>query len=102
MQREWLRVVAVVVVGIICGWGGYWLGHLAGWSADADWPVQIGGGAGAIVLSIALAVAGALLQVGDGVLRREEPPHRGLPAGHPEKQLQDPAGEDRDHRRQVR
>jgi len=63
MQREWLRVVAAVVVGIICGWGGYWLGHLAGWSAGADWPVQIGGGAGAIVLSIALAVAGALITI---------------------------------------
>ncbi len=63
MQREWLRVVAAVVVGIICGWGGYWLGHLAGWSADADWPVQIGGGAGAIALSIALAVAGALMTI---------------------------------------
>ena len=63
MQREWLRVVAAVVVGIICGWGGYWLGHLAGWSADADWPVHIGGGAGAIVLSIALAVAGALITI---------------------------------------
>ena len=63
MQREWLRVVAAVVAGIICGWGGYWLGHLAGWSADADWPVQIGGGAGAIVLSIALAVAGALITI---------------------------------------
>jgi len=63
MQREWLRVVAAVVVGIICGWGGYWLGHLAGWSANADWPVQIGGGAGAIVLSIALAVAGALITI---------------------------------------
>ncbi|MBP1632247.1 MAG: hypothetical protein H6Q11_535 [Acidobacteria bacterium] len=61
MQREWLRIVAASVVGIICGWGGYWLGHLAGWSADADWPVQIGGGTGAIVLSIALAVAGALI-----------------------------------------
>ena len=63
MQREWLRVVAAVIVGIICGWGGYWLGHLAGWSADADWPVQIGGGEGAIVLSIALAVAGALITI---------------------------------------
>jgi len=61
MQRGWLRVVTAVIVGIICGWGGYWLGHLAGWSADAAWPTQIGGGTGAIVLSIALAVAGALI-----------------------------------------
>jgi len=36
-----LRVLAAVVAGVICGWGGYWLGHLAGWSADADWPVQM-------------------------------------------------------------
>jgi len=61
MQKGWMRVVAAVVVGIICGWGGYWLGHLAGWSANAEWPTQIGGGAGAIVLSIALAIAGALI-----------------------------------------
>ncbi len=61
MQRGWLGVVTAVIVGIICGWGGYWLGHLAGWSADAEWPTQIGGGTGAIVLSIALAVAGALI-----------------------------------------
>jgi hypothetical protein len=61
MQKGWMRVVAAVVVGIICGWGGYWLGHLAGWSTDAEWPTQIGGGTGAIVLSIALAVAGALI-----------------------------------------
>lgn len=60
MPRGPLRVVTAVVVGVICGWGGYWLGHLAGWSADADWPVRIGGGTGAIVLSICLAVAGAV------------------------------------------
>lgn len=64
MQRGWLRVVTAVIVGVICGWGGYWLGHLAGWSTDAEWPATIGGGAGAILLSISLAEVGALATIG--------------------------------------
>jgi Zn-dependent protease with chaperone function len=64
MQRGWLRVVTAVIVGIIWGWGGYWLGHLAGWSTDADWPTTIGGGTGAILLSIGLAVVGSLVTIG--------------------------------------
>jgi hypothetical protein len=63
MHRKGLRVVTAVIVGIICGWGGYWLGHLAGWSTDADWPTTIGGGTGAILLSVGLAAAGALATI---------------------------------------
>ncbi len=55
------RVLLMVLGGIIGGWGGYWIGHLAGWSVDAEWPWSFGGGTGAIVLSIGLAVAGVLL-----------------------------------------
>ena len=69
MHRKWVRVVTAVIVGIICGWGGYWLGHLAGWSTDADWPTTIGGGTGAILLSVGLAAAGALVTYA-GLARR--------------------------------
>ena len=56
-----VRVLLMVLGGLIGGWGGYWIGHLAGWSVDAEWPWQIGGGTGAVLLSIGLAVAGVLL-----------------------------------------
>ena len=54
-------VLLVVVGGLVGGWGGYWIGHLAGWSVNATWPEHIGGGTGAILLSIGLAVAGVVL-----------------------------------------
>jgi uncharacterized membrane protein YeaQ/YmgE (transglycosylase-associated protein family) len=56
-----VRVVILVVFGIVGAWAGYWLGHLFGWSEDADWPRQIGGGSGAILLAIALSVAAVLI-----------------------------------------
>lgn len=63
------RVLWMVLGGVVGGYFGYWLGHLAGWSTNADWPFQIGGGAGAIALSVGLAVLGvfvaaALLELG--------------------------------------
>lgn len=60
MSRTY-RVIVMVLGGLVGGWLGYWLGHWAGWSADADWPWRIGGGTGAILTSIALAVLGVLL-----------------------------------------
>ena len=60
-MRRAFRVPFMVLGGIIGGWGGYWIGHLAGWSIDAEWPWEIGGGTGAVLLSIGLAVAGVLL-----------------------------------------
>ena len=56
-----IRVLLVVLGGLVGGWGGYWIGHLAGWSVNATWPGHIGGGTGAILLSIGLAVAGVVL-----------------------------------------
>ena len=56
-----IRILLMVLGGIIGGWGGYWIGHLAGWSVDADWPWEIGGGTGAVLLSIGMSVAGVLL-----------------------------------------
>lgn len=51
----------MVVGGIAGGYVGYWLGHLAGWSRNAEWPFDIGGGAGAIALSMCLALVGVLV-----------------------------------------
>ena len=56
MSKTW-RVVITVICGIVGGWVGYWLGYAAGWSEDADWPWEIGGGTGAILLSMGMAVA---------------------------------------------
>lgn len=60
-MRQPFRVLWMVVGGIIGGWVGYWLGDLAGWSTNAQWPLHVGGGAGAILLSMAMAVLGVLL-----------------------------------------
>jgi hypothetical protein len=64
-----VNTVFAIVCGIIGGWVGYWIGHFAGWSTNADWPAHIGGGTGAILLSILLAligvaVAAAIMSVG--------------------------------------
>ena len=58
-----IRILFVVLCGIVGGWAGYWIGHLAGWSRNADWPSKIGGGQGAILLSIAVSVLGVALAV---------------------------------------
>ena len=55
------RVLWMVLGGIVGGYLGYWIGHLAGWSTDADWPLRIGGGQGAIAMSIALAILGVVI-----------------------------------------
>jgi hypothetical protein len=61
MQNRVTRVLAMVLGGLVGGYAGYWLGHLAGWSTDAEWPFRVGGGTGAILLSIGLAVLGVLV-----------------------------------------
>jgi len=55
-MRKTLRVLFLVFCGVVGAWAGYWIGHLAGWSQDADWPGRIGGGSGAILLSIGMSV----------------------------------------------
>lgn len=55
------RVLLMVLGGIMGGYFGYWIGHLAGWSTDAQWPFKIGGGDGAIAMSMGLAVVGVLI-----------------------------------------
>jgi hypothetical protein len=61
--------VLLVACGVLGAWVGYWVGHLAGWSERADWPWTVGGGTGAILLSIGTSVlfvilAGMLLFLG--------------------------------------
>ena len=51
-----VNIVIVVLCGIVGGWLGYWIGHAAGWSVNAEWPGQIGGGTGAILMSIGMSV----------------------------------------------
>ena len=51
----------MVLGGLVGGWVGYWVGHALGLSTGAVWPTQIGGGAGAIVMSVGMAVLGVLV-----------------------------------------
>ena len=54
-MRAWVIVVIAIVVGIVGAWVGYWLGHAFGWTTNAQWPHQVGGGDRAILLSISLS-----------------------------------------------
>ncbi len=77
-----MRVIVTVFAAIVAGWCGYWLGHLFGWSENADWPLSVGGGAGAIMLAIvfslvAVAVAGRLV----GLFGAESPRSPAATAG---------------------
>ena len=60
-MRSWVRVLWMVVGGFIGAYAGYWIGYLFGWSSDAEWPFRVGGGTGAILLSIAVSVLGVFL-----------------------------------------
>lgn len=51
-----VNIIVVVLCGIVGGWLGYWAGHALGWSVDATWPASIGGGTGAILMSMGMAV----------------------------------------------
>jgi hypothetical protein len=51
-----LNITIVVLCGVVGGWTGYWAGYALGWSEHATWPQTIGGGTGAILLSMGLAV----------------------------------------------
>jgi hypothetical protein len=51
-----VNILFCVLCGIAGGWIGYWIGYAAGWSENAAWPGQIGGGTGAILLSVGTSV----------------------------------------------
>lgn len=55
-MRAWVMIVLLVLVGIVGAWVGYWIGHFLGWSRDAEFPLRIGGGDGAILVSICLSI----------------------------------------------
>jgi MFS family permease len=55
-MRGVVIVLVAALAGIVGAWVGYWIGHALGWTTDAVWPWQIGGGDGAILLSIGLSV----------------------------------------------
>jgi hypothetical protein len=61
MRRPVVRILVMVAGGLVGGYAGYWIGHAAGWSTNADWPFRIGGGQGAILLSIGLSALGVLV-----------------------------------------
>jgi hypothetical protein len=62
-------VVLLVVIGIVGAWVGYWAGHALGWTSDAIWPYQIGGGDRAIGLSILASFGSVMAGVGWFVAR---------------------------------
>ena len=55
-MRRTMNIMFVVFCGVVGAWAGYWIGHAAGWSENADWPGTVGGGTGAILLSIGMSV----------------------------------------------
>jgi hypothetical protein len=61
-MRAWVIVVIAIVAGIAGAWVGYWVGHALGWTTNAVWPLQVGGGDRAILLSI-LASFGSVMAV---------------------------------------
>ena len=63
-MRAWVTVLVLVVIGIIGAWVGYWIGHAMGWTTDAVWPYQIGGGDRAIGLSILVSFGSVMAGVG--------------------------------------
>ena len=60
-MKSWVRVLLMVLGGVVGAYLGYWIGYWAGWSTDAEWPFQVGGGTGAILLSIGMSVLGVFL-----------------------------------------
>lgn len=60
-MRSWVRVLGMVLGGFVGAYVGYWLGDLLGWSSGAQWPFRVGGGTGAILLSIASSVLGVFV-----------------------------------------
>jgi hypothetical protein len=51
-----LNIVILVLCGVVGAWVGYWVGYALGWATNASWPGTIGGGTGAILLSIGTSV----------------------------------------------
>lgn len=83
MSKKFTRVLVMVLGGFVGAYVGYWLGHLAGWSENAEWPFQIGGGDGAIGLAIGMSVFGVFLTGLALALPSAMSARRVLATGHP-------------------
>lgn len=59
-MRAWVIVVLAIAAGVVGAWLGYWIGHALGWTTNAVWPLQIGGGDRAILLSILASFASVM------------------------------------------
>ena len=68
-MKTWKIVLVLVAIGVVGAWAGYWIGHAAGWTTNAEWPFQIGGGERAIGLSIALSFLSVMAGAGWFVAR---------------------------------
>jgi uncharacterized membrane protein YeaQ/YmgE (transglycosylase-associated protein family) len=63
-MRAWVIVVLAIAAGVVGAWVGYWIGHALGWTTNAVWPLQVGGGDRAILLSILASFASVMAVVG--------------------------------------
>ena len=72
-----------MVAGIVGAWIGYWMGHALGWTTGAEWPLRIGGGDRAILLSIGLSFLSVMAGLGWLVVRPLRRNRRILGLGRP-------------------
>ena len=63
-MKAWVIVVLAIAAGVVGAWVGYWFGHALGWTTNAVWPLQVGGGDRAILLSILASFASVMAVVG--------------------------------------
>jgi hypothetical protein len=80
-MRAWVIVVIAIAAGIAGAWVGYWAGHALGWTTNAEWPLQVGGGDRAILLSILVSFASVMAVGGWFVARPLQRERRLLAAG---------------------
>jgi hypothetical protein len=80
-MKAWVIVVLAIAAGVVGAWLGYWAGHALGWTTNAVWPLQIGGGDRAILLSILASFASVMAVVGLLVARPLQRERRLLATG---------------------
>lgn len=82
-MRAAVIVLALVAIGIVGAWVGYWIGHAFGWTTDAEFPLRIGAGAWAIGLSILVSFLSVMAGIGWFVARPLARMRRLLATGAP-------------------
>ena len=68
-MRAFVIVVLAIVAGIVGAWVRYWIGHALGWTTNAEWPLRIGGGDRAILISMGLSFL-SVMAVGGWLVAR--------------------------------